>query len=204
MRPGSLRQAQWHAHVNAVNAPPTLRHWLTGGGSLTAKLKAHSQTFRVQCLHQETARCLNDEAAIIGLHRAGRVWEREVLLRCDDKPAVFGHTVVPMQATATDWPLFSALGERSLGTTLFGDRMVRRGTLEFARLRAGHPLVQRAQAALAREGRRAGDKALFFARRCLYQRHQGLLLVTEVFLPAVLELTSLTRTVTTDTLINKA
>ncbi|MEG1052714.1 MAG: chorismate lyase [Janthinobacterium sp.] len=204
MRPGSLRQAQWHAHVNAVHAPPALRHWLTGGGSLTAKLKAHSSAFRVQCLHQETARCLSDEAAIIGLHRAGRVWEREVLLRCDDKPAVFGHTVVPMQATATDWPLFSALGERSLGTTLFGDRMVRRGTLEFARLRAGHPLVQRAQAALALEGARASDKALFFARRCLYQRHQGLLLVTEVFLPAVLELTSVTRAVATDTLINKA
>ena len=47
-------------------------------------------------------------------------------------------------------------------------------------------------------------EALFFARRCLYQRHQGLLLVTEVFLPAVLELTSVTRTVATDTLINKA
>lgn len=176
-----MRQAQWHAHVNAVNAPPALRHWLTGGGSLTAKLKAHSQAFRVQCLHQHTARCLTDEAAIIGLHRAGRVWEREVLLRCDGRPAVFGHTVVPMQATAADWPLFSALGERSLGTTLFGDRMVRRGELGYARLRAGHPLVQRARQALAQEGCVIDDQALFYARRCLYQRHQGLLLVTEVF-----------------------
>ena len=199
-----MRQAQWHAHVNAVNATPALRHWLTGGGSLTAKLKAHSRAFRVQCLHQETARCLTDEAAVIGLHRAGRVWEREVLLRCDGQPAVFGHTVVPMQATATDWPLFSALGERSLGTTLFGDRMVRRGALEFARLRAGHPLVQRAQAALARDGCPADEQALFFARRCLYQRHHGLLLVTEVFLPAVLELQLVTRTAAPDTLLNKA
>ena len=103
--------------------------------------------------------------------------------------------------TAADWPLFSALGERSLGTTLFGDRMVRRGELEFARLRAGHPLVRRAQAALALEGRQADEQTLFFARRCLYQRHQGLLLVTEVFLPAVLELAL---AVATDTLINKA
>jgi len=197
-----LRQAQWHAHVNAVNAPSALRHWLTGGGSLTAKLKAHSQAFRVQCLHQHVARCLSDEAAIIGLHRAGRVWEREVLLRCDGQPAVFGHTVVPMQATATDWPLFSALGERSLGTTLFGDRMVRRGELAFARLRAGHPLVQRARLALAREGCVTDDWAVFHARRCLYQRHQGLLLVTEVFLPAVLEL-ELKHSVATDTLLNK-
>ncbi|OYO30854.1 chorismate lyase [Janthinobacterium sp. PC23-8] len=201
MRPGSLRQAQWHAHVTAVHAPPSMRHWLAAGGSLTAKLKAHSRAFRVQCLHQETARCLTDEAAIIGLHRAGRVWERDVLLRCDNRPAVYGHTVVPMQATATDWPLFSGLGERSLGTTLFGDRMVRRSGLEFARLRAGHPLVRRAQAALALEGRAAPEQALFFARRCLYRRHQGLLLVTEVFLPAVLELAPV---VATDTLINKA
>ncbi|CDG81413.1 chorismate--pyruvate lyase family protein [Janthinobacterium agaricidamnosum] len=186
MRPGSLRQVAWHSHINAVNAPSALRDWLSSPGSLTAKLKAHSHAFRVQCLHQQTARCLGDEARIIGLPRPGRVWQREVLLRCDNKPVVFAHTVVPMQATATDWPLFSALGERSLGTTLFGDRMVRRGTLAYARLRGGHPLAQRALAAL---GRLVGQERMLYARRCLYQRHQGLLLVTEVFLPEVLTLT---------------
>lgn len=187
-RSASLRQTVWHSHINAVNAPLALRHWLSGGGSLTAKLKRHSQAFRVQCLHQSTARCLTDEAAAIGLRGAGRVWEREVLLRCDNTPAVFGHTVVPMQATATDWPLFSALGERSLGTTLFGDRMVRRGNLEYARLRSSHPLVRRARAALAAQGIEMAAATIFYARRCLYRRHHGLLLVTEVFLPAVLQL----------------
>lgn len=185
LRQASLRQAQWHQHVNAVNPPPGLRHWLTGGGSLTAKLKAHSAAFRVQCLHQRTALCLHDEAAAVGLHRAGRVWEREVLLRCDNAPVVFGHTVVPMSATAADWPQFSALGERSLGSTLFGDPQVRRGELEFARMRASHPLALRARAAL---GLDAQDERILYARRCLYRRHQGLLLVTEVFLPTVLAL----------------
>lgn len=185
MRGTSLRQAQWHRHVNAVHPPQRLRHWLSGHGSLTAKLKAHSGSFRVQCLHQQTALCLNDEAAAIGLHRPGRVWEREVLLRCDNRPVVFGHTAVPMSATATDWPQFSALGERSLGSTLFGDPQVRRGELEFARLRASHPLARRARAAC---GLDAQDKQILYARRCLYRRHQGLLLVTEVFLPTVLAL----------------
>ncbi|HAT32554.1 MAG TPA: chorismate lyase [Janthinobacterium sp.] len=185
MRGGSLRQTRWQRHINAVNAPPALRHWLVGGGSLTARLRAHSEAFRVQCLHQETARCLADEAAAIGVRRHGRVWEREVLLRCDNTPVVFGHTVVPMTATATDWPLFSALGERSLGSTLFGDRQVRRGPLEYARLRAGHPLARRVLAALERE---APEDLILYARRCLYQRHQGLLLVTEVFLPTLLSL----------------
>ena len=109
--------------------------------------------------------------------------EREVLLRCDNTPVVFGHTVVPMAADAGDWPLFSALGERSLGSTLFGDPLVRRGTLEFARLRASHPLARRAREAVALDG-----EDILYARRCLYQRHNGLLLVTEVFLPDVLGL----------------
>ncbi len=183
MRAPSLRTALWRPHVNAVNAPAGLKPWLTAKGSLTARLVAHSRAFRVQRLHQAAALCLPDEARAVGLARPGRVWEREVLLRCDERPVVFAHTVVPMSCSATDWPLFSALGERSLGSTLFYDPLVRRGPLEFARIRAGHPLWARARAAL---GGDAGQ--MYYARRCLYRRHRGALLVTEVFLPAVLDL----------------
>ena len=188
MKGQSLRQANWHGHVLATNAPHPYRHWLAGGGSLTNKLQAHSSAFRVQLLHQDTATCLADEANAIGYHRPGRVWEREVLLRCDNTPVVFAHTVVPMSADASDWPLFSALGERSLGSTLFGDPRVRRGELAFARLRATHPLARRTRAALAAQGADVPHDALLYARRCLYQRREGTLLVTEVFLPAVLKL----------------
>jgi chorismate--pyruvate lyase len=79
--------------------------------------------------------------------------------------------------------LFNALGERSLGSTLFYDPLVTRGALEYARIRAGHPLMQRARAALG-----VGEDTILYARRCLYRRHRGTLLVTEVFLPAVLDL----------------
>jgi chorismate--pyruvate lyase len=162
-----------------------MRDWLTTPGSLTARLVAHSRAFRVQKLRQQGAPCLADEARAIGLPRARRVWEREVLLRCDGRPVVYGHTVVPLNASANDWPLFSALGERSLGTTLFCDPRVVRGRLEFARIRPGHPLHARVRAAL---GGDAGPDAIYFARRCVYRRRQGLLLVTEVFLPTVLDL----------------
>jgi len=175
-----------------------MRAWLTTPGSLTARLIAHSKEFRVQKLRQAGALCLADEARAIGLPRARRVWEREVLLRCDGRPVVFGHTVVPLNASANDWPLFSVLGERSLGTTLFYDPRVARGRLEFARIRPGHPLHARVAAALgasgaAAAGNRDGADAgcpytTYFARRCVYRRRQGLLLVTEVFLPAVLNL----------------
>ena len=193
MRPASLRRARWLAHPDGVHAPAAMRDWLTTPGSLTARLIAHSRQFRVHKLRQAGNVCLADEAQAIGLARPRRVWEREVMLRCDGRPVVYGHTVVPMSASASDWPLFSALGERSLGTTLFYDPRVTRGELEFARLRPGHPLVARVHAALGRDGA-AQDTwggptdTTYFARRCVYRRRQGLLLVTEVFLPEVLDL----------------
>ena len=186
MRPASLRRARWLAHPDGVGAGAAMRDWLTTSGSLTARLIAHSRQFRVQKLRQAGNLCLADEARAIGLPRPERVWEREVLLRCDGEPVVFAHTVVPMSATATDWPLFSALGERSLGTTLFYDPLVQRGQLEFARIRPGHPLLARLRAALKGDGPRSDT--VYYARRCIYRRRQGLLLVTEVFLPAVLNL----------------
>jgi chorismate--pyruvate lyase len=164
-----------------------MHDWLTTGGSLTARLVARSESFRVRRLHQRAATCLADEAGAIGLQRPGRVWEREVLLMCDGRPVVFAHTVVPASCTAADWPLFSALGERSLGSTLFYDPLVRRGQPEYARIRAGHPLSRRVRAALG-----GTESTLYYARRCVYRRRQGLLLVTEVFLPAVLELAGAT------------
>src|SRR5690349_5204323 len=138
-----------------------MRDWLATKGSLTARLVASSSAFRVKRLHQKVAVCSLEEAVPIGLPRREHVWEREVLLCCDGKPVVFGHTVVPMSATASDWPLFSALGERSLGTTLFYDPKVERGPLEFARLRAGHPLLARLRAALGGEAETKLDGHVF-------------------------------------------
>jgi chorismate--pyruvate lyase len=162
-----------------------LEGWLSDRESLTAKLMAHSRQFRVQRLHQQRARCLIDEAEVLNLHRAVQVWEREVLLRCDERPVVFAHTVVPLSCTATDWPLFKALGERSLGTTLFQDPQVERGTMYYARLLVDHPLRLRAQQALG-----IALPPQLCARRSLFRRHNGILLVTEVFLPALSSLIS--------------
>ena len=124
---------------------------------------------------------LADEMAVIGLRKRRQVREREVLLECDGIPVVYAHTVVPLDATVSDWPFFGTLGERSLGTTLFGDPKVMRGALQFTRLHASHPLAKRVARAL---GVNALETTLH-ARRCLYRRRRGLLLVTEIFLPAI-------------------
>lgn len=173
--------ARWHAHVNHVHAPRELRHWLVDRVSLTAKLVARSGHFRVHRLAQHRSSCTPDESALVGLARRIQVQQREVLLECDGVPVVFAHTVVPLSATTHDWPFFSTLGERSLGTTLFGDPRVVSGRMQYARLHEQHPLARRARSVVGP----ACGAAPLYARRCLYRRRKGLLLVTELFLPAV-------------------
>jgi chorismate lyase len=177
----SRRIGRWQQHVNGVNPPPQLRHWLTDPASLTAKLVARCDAFSVHLLHQRQRRCLADEFQAIGLVRPVQVWEREVLLQCDGQAVVFAHTVVPCSNSAADWPLFSALGNRSLGSTLFSDPQVLRGPFQYARLQASHPLMLRARAAT---GGHSLGQALY-ARRSLFRRHAGVMLVTEIFLSSI-------------------
>jgi chorismate--pyruvate lyase len=179
-RSSNAAHARWMPHVNRVGLVAGMHDWLVDTASLTLKLIACCGQFRVQRLHQERRRSLLDEFAAIELPRRVCVQEREVLLLCDGQPVVFAHTVVPLSATAHDWPFFSSLGERSLGTTLFGDPLVWRGEFEFARLAPNHVLARRARAV---SGQR--EEVALLARRCLYRRKNSVLLVTEIFLPGI-------------------
>lgn len=183
--------AHWHDHVNHVRAPREMQHWLTDRRSLTAKLIAHSNQFRVQRVFQQHDFCWMDEYRPIGLSKASKVHAREVLLRCDDQPAVYAHTVLTLKSTASQWPLFRTLGNKSLGSTLFGDPQVVRGALQYARLQPNHPAMQRAHH-LTRQNLGGETNSQFFhplfARRSLFFRRGGVMLVTELFLPAVAQL----------------
>lgn len=176
--------AQWHGHVNGVSADTIMRDWLTDAGSLTARLQARCAHFRVQKLRQGRALCLHDEFELLALPRTLQVTEREVLLRCDEVPVVYAHTIVPLSANASQWPLFASLGNRSLGSILFADPLVKRGALSYAQLTSSHPLHKRiqVQGLLERKDQR------LLARRSIFQRKGASLLVTEVFLPGIREL----------------
>lgn len=182
--PRHVAAAHWQRHVNALSSGAQLADWLTNPASLTARLVARCGEFRVQRLAQHTALCLADEYAVLGLARRTQVHQREVLLRCDGEAVIYAHTAVPLAASASQWPLFSSLGERSLGSTLFNDPLVRRGELEYARLYARHPLLRRLQAVQPQ----ARAWPSLPARRSLFWRKGGCLLVTEVFLPGILQL----------------
>ncbi len=73
-------------------------------------------------------------------------------------------------------------GLEPLAEALFADPLVHRNPLEFRRVDARHPLWKRARRVFGRE------LPALWARRSLFRRRGRPLMVTEVFLPEILEL----------------
>lgn len=176
------RFARWRSFAAGLPLSHPLWNWLADRHSLTARLTAASGHFRVQRLVQHQATCLADEASLLAVSRRSRVIERDVLLRCDETPVVFAHTVMAHDASRGDWPYFAVLGNRSIGSRLFSDPAVQGGVFEFARLHPDHPLMLRAASALGQ----ATLSQPLYARRRLFRRKRGLLMITEVFLDSPL------------------
>jgi chorismate--pyruvate lyase len=173
--------AHWFNHVNAVNAAKPMKDWLTDAGSMTKKLKAHSVDFSVRHVSQTMGACSREESHALGAGLRTRVMQREVILLCDNQPVIYGHTSVVSDAMRRDWPFMATLGNVPLGEKLFTDTRIIRQPLQYARLHGSHPLMQRAANAL---GLGQMTSALY-ARRSIFCRKDGAMLVTEIFLPAI-------------------
>ena len=108
--------------------------------------------------------------------------EREVTLNSGDRAVVFAHSVLSPQSLRGPWRMLGGLGAKPLGAALFADSRIRRYPLRFRQLNAGHRLYRRAAQMLPR------PVSTLCARRSLFVLHDAPLLVTEVFLPAILAL----------------
>lgn len=168
--------------LTALTGATPYRHWLQVPGSLTRALMGASPAFNVGRLRQELDRPCLDEHGPLGLPYGRLAMIREVLLRNGDTPLVFAHSVVPRPGLAGPWVKLAGLGNRPLGATLFANPRIRRQPLAFLRLDRRHPLFQSATRHLAVPARH------LWARRSLFSLDQHPILVTEVFLPAILEL----------------
>ena len=92
---------------------------------------------------------------------------------------VVGHQVFKF---SPDGKLLLTLGTRPLGAALFADPRVARQSLRFRQIRRGHELYDAACRRLD------VDAAVLWARRSVFVFRGSRLLVTEVFLPAILGL----------------
>ncbi|GHT95571.1 putative chorismate pyruvate-lyase [Betaproteobacteria bacterium] len=175
----------WQTHLMAA-APA--RSLLQEQGSLTLRLARACHHFVVHCLCQRAAPLSPDEADCLELRAGQMVWERDVLLLTDGRPAVFAHTVMPCCPRHPFDRSFAALQNQSLGKILFSDPRILRGKLEFRRLDRRDALYRRACLALKNHAPVAPLPALLppprlWARRSRFNRQAKGVLVTEVFLP---------------------
>ncbi|GAB4121384.1 MAG: chorismate lyase [Sideroxydans sp.] len=172
-----------------AGCPPALRPWLRDQGSLTQRIQQRCAKFEVQPLHSGLARLAYDEAALLGIAPHRLAWSREVFLYADGVPVVFAHSACARAHLRGAWKAMDGLGNRSLGSLLFSHPLVVRQPLHFKALRAPHPLVSRILAQPHRIGLPPlPPYTVLWARRSLFTLHGAPLLVTEVFLPGILDL----------------
>ncbi len=170
---------EWRASAWAAGA---WRHWLTDRGSLTLRLQHFCPRFRVERLMQAIDRPNRDECAAVGLFPGRNAVIREVLLKEAETPLVFAHSVIPFDGLIGPWAGLAGLGNRPLGAALFSDPRIGRHALEFKRVDRRHALYREASRHVPALPR------TLWARRSRFTLEGHPILVTEVFLPATLQL----------------
>jgi chorismate--pyruvate lyase len=171
-----------HAWQAAPVAAGRYRRWLTDRGSLTARIASRCAGVRVDVVFQGLRRPDLDERFLFPRDRQTRVLVREVFLYCGDTPLVFAHTVLDPRHLSGVWRDIRRLGTRPLGAALFADARVTRYPLRQRKIGWHHELHRRLSA------RVPGMPMSLWARRSVFRLHDSPILVTEVFLPAILNL----------------
>ena len=163
--------------------PREFRGWLSDQGSLTQRLRQRCHGFSVHPVRVGFIRPNRDENSPLQLRADELAYVREVVLNCDGQAVVFAHSLVAARSLRGPWAAVTRLGTRPLGEALFSDPRVVRGCLQYRRIDVRHPLARQA----ARAGIAMSGKSLW-ARRSLFTLQGHPLMVTEVFLPAVLSI----------------
>ena len=153
--------------------------WLIESGSLTARLQNKYQNFSVQALHLQEEKPLHDEAVLLHLPYYQQALVREVLLKGSGQAVVFAHSVLPKKSLRGDWNGLGKLGNKPLGATLFANPKVMRTPLRFKKLTANHALYQQAIQHSPQK------PSYLWARRSIFSLNCATIMVTEVFLPAL-------------------
>jgi len=167
IQPQSNSPARWFSEpaVDGVRPDASLNRWLTGGGLLTARLRAVSeQGFRLQVLDSESTH--NRVESNVRL--------RQIVIWCNGLACIYAETCIPA-ATADAHPWLEALGDEPLGETLQTRENVERSPFEYARLSL--PELPEPLRVMAAEE--------VWARRSEFRIDELPLTVTEFFLPAL-------------------
>lgn len=163
--------------------PEELLFWLRDAKSLTYHLKELSKgQFSVDLLSYGKKRPLRDERNLLGLSEYGNAFVRQVRLLCAGQAVVFARTVIPEDTLSGKYRLLTRLGTRPLGELLFSDKSMVRSCVEVAAFPVNDRLFRGV------DFDRGEGITTLWGRRSVYYLENKPLLVSEFFLPRILDL----------------
>lgn len=177
-----VKHSQNNWQPRPINAQRTCHRWLIDRGSLTRRLQARCPSFSVRALEQRLNRPCCDELAAISSKSKELQLVREVYLYCRETPMVFAHSVLNRRNLRGAWRSISRQGAKPLGAALFANPLVKRTPLYFKKLTPRHELYLKACSLLNTLPN------YLWARRSVFILRGKPIIVTEVFLPGILEL----------------
>lgn len=165
----------------------SLQSWLHDNGSLTAKLlKLSRGDFHVEVLRQAQGRASRSEARALGIAFSERCLIREVILCGHNQPWVFARSVLPLSSLTGSLRHLRKQGSRPLGAFLFSQPHLQRSPIALSLISSHDGYVP---------AKLLGDTAVW-GRRSIFSVDGKPLLVSEVFLPGLIDQIGLTRSAT--------
>ncbi|WP_029408570.1 chorismate lyase [Thiomicrorhabdus sp. Milos-T2] len=165
-----------------ISPSKKIQSWLTTPTSLTAKLRVLCPNLYVVVLSEKFELPLLYEAQKLGIDRDEEVWVRCVLLKCDQKNWVYARTIIPNLTAQNPWHNLQNLGNKPLGEILFELPSIQRSGFEFSKdTLAFWPYLTE------HLSEKNAEKLPGFARRSIFKQQNAPLLLTEVFLPGLVD-----------------
>jgi len=177
----------WHTVPLTVEViSESVRSWLTLQGSLTEQLKQQSVPHRLTLWRQGLEVLPIHEQLLLRQALPGMAWVRQVYLMLGSEVVVYGRTVVPEAIYLKHQDALDNLGTKPIGDYFLYREGWSRSQFTFGCITPAGLLHEAATQGGSK--RHAGDltDTILPARRSTFTVDSGLILLTEVFLPAIL------------------
>ncbi|GAB6069087.1 chorismate lyase [Thiomicrorhabdus hydrogeniphila] len=166
--------------ISRITTSKPMQKWLMTPTSLTSKLREVCPSLHVVIISEKLEEPLLSEANALGMQRNEAAWVRCIFLKCNEQNWVYARTIIPNLSPDNPWFDLQNLGTKPLGEVLFELPSIQRSDFEFARNTLDFWPYLMENINMSNLAKQPG-----FARRSIFKQQNAPLLVTEVFLPGL-------------------
>ncbi len=168
--------------IRRITPSRKIQSWLSTKESLTVRLRLLCPDLQVIILSEKLELPLANESQSLNLSSNEKAWVRCVVLKGHNANWVYARTVIPNFTDENPWSHLQKLGNKPLGEVLFDDKSIKRTPFTFASQSLDTwPYLT---AFLGADSQNSKG----YARRSVFTQKEAPLLLTEVFLPGLVNL----------------